>query len=239
MTFAGMLFMSFANALVNKYEFGTNRKLNCTAEWREYLSNAKDRAKAQEEALSTVNDLIKGGYMRKYQPGNGFTYYGLTPKGWQQAAKKLGKTEAEEKKMKQIALWADGACKGNGAKNAIAGWGVVLKMGDYEKTYSGKVPGDQTNNRAELTAVISGLAELKYKCQVTVYTDSKTVCSAPGCILRGYMTASKKPAANRDLLEELAHLLDFHDVKFEKVAGHSGNKYNELCDQLASAACVK
>lgn len=139
--------------------------------------------------------------------------------------------------MKHVELWADGASKGNGTENAAAGFGVILKMGSYEKEFSGKVPGAQTNNRAELTAVIYGLSKLKYSCEVTVYTDSSVVCSAPDCILRGYRTSNKKPAANRDLLEKLAHLLNIHKVKFEKVTGHSGNKYNELCDRLASLAC--
>ena len=140
-------------------------------------------------------------------------------------------------KITTVELWSDGACKNNGTSKAVAAYGTIVKAGNYEKEIIGRVNGEQTNNRAELAGVIAGLSVLKYPCTVKVYTDSQVVCCAPACISRGYRTSAKKPAANIDLLKELATLLDKHSVTFEKVTGHTGINMNERCDALASKAC--
>lgn len=41
---------------------------------------------------------------------------------------------------------------------------------------------------------------------------------------------------NRELWEDLLRLAEVHRVRFEKVKGHAGNKWNERCDALARAA---
>ena len=73
--------------------------------------------------------------------------------------------------MKTVTIYTDGACKGNPGPG---GWAAVLKLGDVEKEISGGEP-STTNNRMELTAVISALQALKYPCVVELYSDSKYV----------------------------------------------------------------
>lgn len=140
-------------------------------------------------------------------------------------------------KITTVEIWSDGACKNNGTSNAVAAYGTIIKAGNAEKEITGRVTGEQTNNRAELSGVIAGLSALKYPCTVKVYTDSQVVCYAPACIARGYRTSAKKQAANIDLLKELSALLNKHTVTFEKVIGHTGIAMNERCDKLASIAC--
>lgn len=137
-----------------------------------------------------------------------------------------------------VDLWVDGACSNNGKTNAKAGWGCVLVLGEHRKEMSGLVEGKQTNNRAELAAVINGLAALKKHCIVLVHTDSQVVTRAPAMIAHGFKTTENKPAANSDMLEQLAELLKKHDVTIVKVEGHSGVELNEKCDTLARAAIV-
>lgn len=55
--------------------------------------------------------------------------------------------------MKTVTIYTDGACKGNPGPG---GWAAVLKLGDVEKEISGGEP-STTNNRMELTAVISDI----------------------------------------------------------------------------------
>ncbi len=137
--------------------------------------------------------------------------------------------------MKHIEIFTDGACSGNPGPG---GWGAVLRYEGREKELSGGEK-ETTNNRMELTAVISALKALKEPCDVTLTTDSKYVCDA---ILQkwvyswranGWRKADKKPALNVDLWEQLLDLLEIHKVQFVWVKGHAGHPENERCDKLA------
>lgn len=137
--------------------------------------------------------------------------------------------------MKNIEMFTDGACSGNPGPG---GWGVVLRYGTSEKELSGGEK-QTTNNRMELTAVISGLEALKEPCRVTLTTDSKYVADgvtkgwARSWQKNNWRKADKKPALNSDLWERLLALLDIHEVTVKWVKGHAGHPENERCDRLA------
>lgn len=138
---------------------------------------------------------------------------------------------------KKVELFTDGACSGN---PGAGGWGAILRCNGMEKELSGG-EAMTTNNRMELSAVIAGLSALKYRCHVTIYSDSKYVVDAieNGWAKKwrsnGWMRNKKEPALNPDLWEKLLRLLDQHDVQFVWVKGHAGHPENERCDQLAVA----
>lgn len=109
---------------------------------------------------------------------------------------------------------------------------VVLK--DEEKIYSYffNEP-NTTNNRMEIQAVISALNwlyENNYtEEEISIYTDSMYVI--------GSMTKNWKRNKNVELFSELDDVfLKFKNVIFKHIKGHSGDKYNELCDKLAVIA---
>jgi ribonuclease HI len=52
----------------------------------------------------------------------------------------------------------------------------------------------------------------------------------------GWRNAQKKPVANADLWQPLIALVKVHAVTFRWVKGHSGDRLNDLVDQLAVAA---
>lgn len=139
--------------------------------------------------------------------------------------------------MKKVTLYTDGACSGNPGKG---GWGAVLIYGELEKQMSG-VSEETTNNQMELTAVIEGLKALKEPCEVLVYSDSAYVVNAfnnnwiEGWQNNNWRNSKKDPVKNRELWEELIALTEKHKVTFNKVKGHAGDKYNEICDSLATA----
>ncbi len=76
--------------------------------------------------------------------------------------------------MKNVEIYTDGACSGNPGPG---GWGAVLIYNGVEKQLSGSEK-ETTNNRMELSAVITALKALKEPCYVTLTTDSKYVCDA-------------------------------------------------------------
>ena len=143
--------------------------------------------------------------------------------------------------MKQVEIFTDGACKGNPGPG---GWGAILRYKGVEKEISGGER-NTTNNRMELTAVISALRLLKESCTVTLYTDSQYVCNAinQGWAKKwkanGWMRNKKEPALNPELWEKLLELCDIHKLEINWVKGHAGHPENERCDRLAVAEAKK
>lgn len=139
--------------------------------------------------------------------------------------------------MKQVTIYTDGACSGNPGPG---GWGAVLIYRGIEKELSGG-EANTTNNRMEMTAVISALQALKEPCAVELYSDSKYVIDALqkgwawGWRKKGWIKSDKKPALNPDLWETLLNLTVKHEMSYHWVKGHANNKYNERCDALAVA----
>ena len=137
--------------------------------------------------------------------------------------------------IKKVEIFTDGACSGNPGP---CGYGVILRFGEHTKELSGGEH-ETTNNRMELTGVITGLSALKEPCEVTLTTDSKYVVDSItkgwvyGWQKKGWIKSDKKPALNVDLWKQLLPLLEKHKVNFVWVKGHAGHPENERCDQLA------
>lgn len=137
--------------------------------------------------------------------------------------------------MKEVKIYTDGACSGNPGPG---GYAAILIYNGVEKEISGG-DRDTTNNKMELTAVIKGLEMLKEKCIVTIYSDSAYIVNSiqNGWIYswkkNNWIKSDKTKVKNIELWEKLLKQMDFHEVSFIKVKGHSDNEYNNRCDRLA------
>lgn len=99
----------------------------------------------------------------------------------------------------------------------------------------------------ELEAVIQGLATLTRPCRVEVFTDSVYV----GKGISEWMVKWKQngwkrrdgkklvEVKNIDFWKRLDEQLQRHQVKYTRVAGHSGHAENDRVDGLAVAAYQK
>ena len=140
--------------------------------------------------------------------------------------------------MIRVEIFTDGACSGNPGPG---GWGALLRCRGVEKELSGGEK-ETTNNRMELTAVISALAALKTSCDISLYTDSKYVMDGitrwlPNWKKNGWKTSNKKsPVKNVDLWQRLDELAGGHEIRWIWVKGHAGHPQNERCDLLATSA---
>ena len=137
--------------------------------------------------------------------------------------------------MKKVNIYTDGACSFNPGPG---GWAAVLIYRGNEKRISGYEP-DTTNNRMELTAVLKALEALREPCAVVVHTDSAYIHNAfeKGWIVtwqnNGWRTANKKDVENQDLWKGILEAMHRHKVTYRKVKGHSDDKYNNICDEMA------
>ena len=146
-----------------------------------------------------------------------------------------------DENLKTVEIFTDGACSGNPGPG---GYGTILRFAGHEKEFSEGFA-NTTNNRMELLAAITGLKNLKEKCNVTLYSDSQYVVNgiekgwAAKWRANGWRKSDKSPALNTDLWEELLNLIALHKVNLVWVKGHAGHAENERCDALAVAAAYK
>lgn len=126
-----------------------------------------------------------------------------------------------------IHVWTDGGAAPNPGPS---GAGVVIVDGNHTTEIS-EFLGHATNQIAELTAILIGLSRLEVRDRpVVVYSDSRYSI--------GLLTqASWKAKKNVELVQKLRALCsEFRDLKFVKVAGHSGVPLNERTDALVGQA---
>lgn len=145
----------------------------------------------------------------------------------------------------EITAYSDGGCSGNPGPG---GWAYVLLIDGVQKTCSG---GDEntTNNRMELTAVISGLKDIAghpvwRDANIFFHTDSQYVQKGITQWIttwekNGWRTKAKNPVKNQTLWRELKSLADGLSVEWRWVRGHSGDPLNELCDRMVQAEMRK
>jgi len=142
----------------------------------------------------------------------------------------------------EVQLFTDGGCSGNPGPG---GWAFLLRHPKTEKQLENSGgERETTNNRMELMAVIEGLATLKRPTRVELFTDSVYVGKGmtewmPKWKQNGWKRkegGKLKPVKNEDLWRRLDEQVARHQVKYTRVAGHSGHPENDRVDELAVAA---
>ncbi len=142
-------------------------------------------------------------------------------------------------------IYTDGGCRGNPGPGA---WAYFIIRDGQEISRSG-FEEQTTNNRMELTAVISALEHtekefIPLKSTLRVYTDSLYVQKGISLWIaawekNGWKTAAKKSVKNKDLWLRLKLLSDSLKPQWLWVAGHAGDRYNEACDELVNLTIDK
>lgn len=139
--------------------------------------------------------------------------------------------------QKTVEIYTDGSCLGNPGPG---GYGIFMIYNGHEKEMSQGYK-LTTNNRMEMLAAIVALESLTRECEVNLTTDSQYVKQGIESWItnwkkRGWLTSAKKPVKNVDLWKRLDKACSEHNVTWKWVKGHSGNKYNEIADDLARDA---
>ena len=136
----------------------------------------------------------------------------------------------------EITVYTDGGADPN---PGAGGWAAILldRASGKVRELSGGEP-VATNNRMELTAAIRALEALTRRCRVHLFTDSLYLRKGitewlPGWIARGWRRKDGV-LQNEDLWQRLAALILEHDIRWDWIKGHAGNRWNERADQLAT-----
>lgn len=160
----------------------------------------------------------------------------------------------------RIIIYTDGSCRGNGREDPQAGIGVFFGY-NHPLNLSERLPGStQTNQRAEIFAVIRALEVLAIDETnknieklplIEIRTDSKYVVNAVNDWIPKWLTNDYKnnTVLNKDLFERLVGILGSRNTKvgmqtgngerrqqailFVHVRGHSSEEGNDMADKLA------
>ncbi|OSD00181.1 ribonuclease H-like protein, partial [Trametes coccinea BRFM310] len=129
-------------------------------------------------------------------------------------------------------VWTDGSATTTGLRRAGAGvfWGIY-----HERNVSVRVPGEsQTNNHAELYAVLCAIRMAKPARTLRIHTDSQYAIHSV-CHWAARFSQLGWRHANSDLIRTIANHIRARTapVQFYWIKGHAGNVHNEHADQLA------
>ena len=153
--------------------------------------------------------------------------------------------EENEEFIPDYYVYTDGACAHNGKPNAKAGIGIYFGKDDI-RNVSERIEGKQTNNCAELLAVIKtyDLIEndiIENNKKITIVTDSEYVLK---CVTaygkRNKEKNWEKEIPNKELVKELYELYENEkNIKFKHIFAHTDKKDihslgNEGADMLAN-----
>jgi len=153
---------------------------------------------------------------------------------------------------KEISVYTDGACIDNGKPYARAGYGIWFGENDLRntsETYNGK----QTNNIAELLAIIKALTildtEIKNNEVIHIYSDSRYAircCTTYGekCYKKNWINPNNKskPIPNLELVQTAyLYCRNHSNIRFHHVEAHTNrtDKHsvgNDHADRLANEA---
>lgn len=125
-----------------------------------------------------------------------------------------------------LRIYTDGGCSGNQSSENLGGWGAILEFGGARKELYGSER-NTTNNRMEMTALLSAFQALKKENQIIhVFSDSSYLMDCfrkkwyVGWRKNGWKNASKKPVENQDLWKQLLPYIERHTISFYRVKGH-------------------
>jgi len=143
-------------------------------------------------------------------------------------------------------VYTDGACSNNGKDNALAGIGIFFGVNDIRNT-SKKIEGKQTNNTAELSAIIETYFIIENDImngkKIAIVSDSEYAIK---CVSSYGEKCYKKDwnvdIPNKELVKKAYDIYkDKHNIQFIHIKAHTNNTDihsfgNDNADKLANIA---
>jgi ribonuclease HI len=163
-----------------------------------------------------------------------------------------------EQKIPITHIFTDGACTNNGKRNANAAWGFIVIDNEGYKVLergSGPIPKTepQTNQRAELQALLNGLnAAKQYPGFIKIWSDSQYSINCASVWGKSWQrkgwTKQGGVIQHLDLVKQLVSLTEqmANRLEYKWVKGHKSGSaqyefpwmFNHQVDSLATAALL-
>ena len=140
--------------------------------------------------------------------------------------------------------YTDGACSKNGTARATGGFGVVEIDNDDNLIWQfqdSKSP--TTNNEMELMAILTALKHISSKIENNTFLKPVIYSDSAYCVnlinswmysweKNGWKRPKNQEVKNLEIIKQIYELAHLADIR--KVSGHSGVKWNEYVDSLAT-----
>lgn len=226
------------------YAVAKGRKTGIFETWDDCNKQVKGFSGALFKSFEKEEDALK--YLKIHNVSHDFTSIVSAESQLENPVAILSKKRKNEQQIDSInvdvkkikkdhyyKIYTDGSCTRNGYDDARAGIGVYFEY-DQTKNISERITGKQTNNRAEVMAVIEALKNVESDRNIVVYSDSEYFLNCS--------SGKKKVYKNKELFDEFHSLMRTRSgkTKFEYVEGHSGNEDgNHFADQLAKKGARK
>ncbi|KAK1796016.1 hypothetical protein P4O66_009115 [Electrophorus voltai] len=144
-----------------------------------------------------------------------------------------------------VVVYTDGCCTGNGKTGARAGIGVYWGP-DHPLNVAERLPGRQTNQRAELQAACRALEQARDRSikKLVLYTDSKFTINGITSWVKKWKTNGWKLTTgghvlNKEDFQKLDELNAELEVVWMHIPGHAGYTGNEEADRLSREGAAK
>lgn len=125
------------------------------------------------------------------------------------------------KNRSHLEIYTDGS-----SKYGVGSWAyVITQRGICVSERAGRIR-CANSNTMEFQAAIEALKSLPVNSNVTLYTDSKILVDA--------LTLGKGHFSFQTQIEALLLLSQKHSIQWKWIKAHSGNKFNERCDELCT-----
>ena len=144
-------------------------------------------------------------------------------------------------RLQEVSIYTDGACLNNGKEDARSGSGVWLGP-DHENNRALRTPGSsQSNQVAEMIAVIAAVEIAPKNQPLKIVTDSKYAIEGLTTHLKTWEDHGWINIKNAALFKKAAYLMRRRtaDTTFQWVKGHNGDPGNEESDRLAREGALK
>jgi len=224
-----------AEEQVKGFTGAEHKRFSTEKEAQSYLSLVQDAVRSNSDALKTATPYSKPTFDQRQK---------------MKITQLTSVSENQEYGHRALVVHTDGACPNNGKHGARAGIGVWYGPED-SRNISEVCPGESTNNRAELFAIIRALQEVPRNSveELIIKTDSKYCI---GCFgqwhktweRNGWKTSKGEPVGNLGMIRLALAMLSLRSmeggkVEFVHVRGHSGDLGNEGADYLARVGATR
>lgn len=157
-------------------------------------------------------------------------------------------------RKRNITVFTDGSCLGNGKVGAAGGIGIHFPNGELEDISLEFDKGCCTNQRTELYAILYAIQYIDdnfdlNKCKVMIKTDSTYSVNsitkwAEGHSRNDWCKRTGEPIANREFIQEIFEYYQNFNIDFEWVEAHTGQTDSESianaqADFLANSAAKR